>query len=53
MVCDGYVKYEKAEADRSASMQDLRDYKKKLNGRLAAILALHQQNVHVRYHDMM
>ena len=34
MVCDGYVKYEEAEVDRSAIMQDFRDNEKKL----AAIL---------------
>ena len=28
MVCDGYVKYEEAEVDRSAFMQDFRDYEK-------------------------
>ena len=29
MVCDGYVKYEEAEVDRSAIMQDSRDNEKK------------------------
>ena len=39
MVSDGYVKYEEAEVDRSAIMQDFQDNEKKnLNGRLAAIL---------------
>ena len=38
-VCDGYVKYEEAEADRSAIMQDFRDDEKKTikNSRLATI----------------
>ena len=36
VVYDGYVKYEEAEINRSAIMQDFRDKKK--NGRLAAIL---------------
>ena len=39
VVCDGYVKYEEAEVNRSAIMQDFRDNEKKIkNGRLAAIL---------------
>ena len=39
MLYDGYVKYEEAEVHGSAIMQDFRDNeKKKLNGRLAAIL---------------
>ena len=29
VVCDGYVKYEEAEVDRSAIMQDFRDNKEK------------------------
>ena len=39
MICDGYVKYEEAEVDRSAIMQDFRDNEKKTikNGRVAAI----------------
>ena len=37
MVFDGYVKYEEAEVHRSAIIKDMR--KKKINGRLAAILA--------------
>ena len=38
-LCDGYVKYEEAEVDRSAIMQDFRDNGKTINknGRLAAI----------------
>ena len=36
MLCDGYVKYERAEVHRSAISKKMR--KKKLNGRLAAIL---------------
>ena len=36
MVCDGYVKYEEAEVDKSAIMQDFRNNGKK--ERLAAIL---------------
>ena len=39
MLFDGYVKYEEAEVHRSAIMQDFHDEeKKKLNGRLAAIM---------------
>ena len=38
VLSDGYVKYEEAEAHRSAIMQDFRDNEKKINGRLAAIL---------------
>ena len=39
MLPDGYVKYDEAEVHRSAIMPDFRDNeKKKLNGRLAAIL---------------
>ena len=37
MSSDGYVRYEEAEVHRSAIMQD--NEKKKLNGRLTAILA--------------
>ena len=29
VVCDGYVKYEEAEVDRSAILQDFRDNEKK------------------------
>ena len=42
VVCDGYVKYEEAEVDRSAIMQDFRNNEKKTtikNGRLATILS--------------
>ena len=39
MVCDRYVKYDEAEVDRSAIMQDFWDNEKKnFKGRLAAIL---------------
>ena len=42
VVCDGYVKYEGAEVDRSAIMQDFRDNEggggMATGGRLAAIL---------------
>ena len=39
VVCDGYVKYERAEVLRSAIMQDFRDNEEKIeNGRLATIL---------------
>ena len=39
MLSDGYVKYEKAEVHRSVIMQDFQgNEKKKINGRLAAIL---------------
>ena len=39
MLSDGYVKYEEAEVQRSAIMQDFRDNEKKnLNGRLVAIV---------------
>ena len=31
VVCDGYVKYEEAEVDRSAIMQDFQDDEKKKN----------------------
>ena len=38
-ISDGYVKYEEAEVHRSAIIQDFQNNKKKkLNGRLAAIL---------------
>ena len=30
VVCDGYVKYDEAEVDRSAIMQDFRDNEKKI-----------------------
>ena len=38
MLSDGYVKYDEAEAHRSAIMQDFRDNEKKNRVRLAAIL---------------
>ena len=51
MVCDGYVKYERAEVFRSAIMQDFRDNEEKIwNGRLAAILDFISAKFVMGYH---
>ena len=53
MVCDGYVKYEEAEADRSTIMQDFRDNEKKkiLVWNLSRIILLHFFELH-KYHKI-
>ena len=51
MVCDGYVKYEEAEVDRSAILQDFRNNeKKKFNRRLVAILDFISAKYLMGYH---